>query len=471
LNALVQSLEILVSESAMVSNKLHTFSPADTIQGAIFEINLRHLLYFVVGIIPLSLSHMIIFWLKLGDYGTPEYVWRLGIIVSHAGMLLVSALMGVAGIIHKRRKFPHQHTMRLLAMIFLVLVTCLAISIVIFDQIVTNSITPYLIICIATAFVFILEPKHAAALFAGSFLLFYFGLSLTQTDPSILLSNRVNGLTAAILGFVLSLLMWRNAVKNFNNERIIEKQRIDLENRNQTLLIQSEKLATAIAARDKFFSIIGHDLKSPFNSLMGFSEILLDDWDEIDEDEKKEIIKLMKETSESTYQLLLNLLDWSRLQKEQMQLRPEDINIRDLVDNVLGQLNAQATLKDVMPEIHIDKYLVAKADEQMMNAIIRNLVSNAIKFSPRHTPIGISATMDNGKLTFCVTDHGMGISKDNLDLIFRSNLVVSTEGTENERGTGLGLQLCREFVKMHNGHIWVDSVLEKGSTFCFSIPQ
>ncbi len=456
----------------MVSHRLNiSLSVKDNIQDVMLEVNLRHLLYFVAGIIPLNLSHMIIFWLKLGDFGTSEYSWRFGIIMSHAAILIFSILMGAVGIAHKKGKFSGQYTMQVLFFVFLCIVTCASIAIVIFDQIVTASITPYLIICIATAIIFILEPKYAAALFTGSFLVLYFGLSLTQTDPSILLSNRANGLTAAIFGFVLSLLMWRNVVRNFNNEHIIKKQRIDLENRNQALLTQSEKLAAAIAARDKFFSIISHDLKSPFNSLLGFSEILLDDWDEMEEEEKKEIIRLMKETSESTYQLLLNLLDWSRLQKEQMQVRPEIINIRDLVDNVLGQLNAQASLKDVRPEIKIDKFLEAKADEQMMNAIIRNLVSNAIKFSHRHTPIGISAMMDNDKLTFCVSDHGIGMSKENLDLIFETSLTLSKEGTQNEQGTGLGLQLCREFVKMQNGHIWAESELEKGSVFCFSIPQ
>ncbi len=241
--------------------------------------------------------------------------------------------------------------------------------------------------------------------------------------------------------------------------------------RTKELKYANKELESANAAKNKFFSIIAHDLKSPFNSMIGFSNILVDDWKNLDEKEKLEIINMVKSTTEDTYQLLVNLLEWSRVQEKHLEYMPNQINLSDLVKASAKQINADAFLKNIRISIGINPKLEIFADTNMLNTVLRNLISNAIKFTPKNGWITIKATEHKHEVECCVIDSGIGMTKEESEKLFKLQYRDSSIGTEGETGTGLGLVLSHEFVKKHKGTFTVLSEPGKGSSFCFTIPK
>jgi len=244
-----------------------------------------------------------------------------------------------------------------------------------------------------------------------------------------------------------------------------------VEQRTRELKTTNDELESANEAKNKFFTIIAHDLKSPFNSMIGFSDILLSDWEQMNEDEKLEILQLLKTTTEDTYQLLVNLLEWSRVQKKQIEYNPDQINFLQLSDACVKQLKADAFLKNIRFFVHVPPGLSVYADPNMLHTVVRNLFSNAIKFTPKNGQIKITAYDHGSYVECCVADTGVGMSKQEAENLFKLQYRNSTKGTEGETGTGLGLVLCHEFIKKHNGKFTVTSVPDKGTTFCFTLPK
>lgn len=268
------------------------------------------------------------------------------------------------------------------------------------------------------------------------------------------------------LGLVFLVYIIRiNIIKRQRNKlkKMVEEKTLELSETNT-------KLKSANLTKDKFVSIIAHDLKNPFNSLIGFSDILLQDWDELPDREKIDIIEIMKNTSDDTFQLLVNLLDWSRIQKEHIDFDPENFNLNQLVYNTYYQVKSHALLKNQLVKIEVPSAIQVFADKNMITTIVRNLLSNAIKYTPRNGRITVSAEEKGSMVQCCVKDTGVGIPKDEIAGLFETELPVSSKGTEGESGTGLGLILCREFVKNNNGKIHAESEPGKGSIFCFTIP-
>ncbi len=224
------------------------------------------------------------------------------------------------------------------------------------------------------------------------------------------------------------------------------------------------------ATKDKFFSIIAHDLKSPFNSLMGFSEVLSL---QVENKSPKEIMAYSRSIYNSTrklYSLVDTLLQWSRTQLGTTDYNPERLDVKVLALNVVSILKINAEEKDILISLDIDNNLIAWADKDLFSAVLRNLVSNAIKFSRVGSVIKVAAIQKTNFVEVSVSDTGVGISNDNLDKIFRVDANLTTVGTLNEKGTGLGLALCKEFAEINKGTICVESKLEKGSVFKFTVP-
>ncbi|MFP4470477.1 MAG: two-component regulator propeller domain-containing protein [Bacteroidales bacterium] len=255
---------------------------------------------------------------------------------------------------------------------------------------------------------------------------------------------------------------------------VIKKQKKKLsllvDQKTEQLRIINKQLKSVNNTKDKFFSIIAHDLKNPFNSLMGFSELLEQEWNEINDREKLEIVKMMNSTSTDTYQLLVNLLEWSRLQSDKIDFCPLNINLEFLIRGTYQQIKANAFLKNLLIRIKVPGDIEVYADENMLNTLVRNLLSNAVKFTPRHGRIYISASQAQGMARCCIEDTGIGMTPEHAAKLFTDDIPETTGGTEGETGTGLGLILCREFVRMHKGKIWVETEPGKGSRFYFTIP-
>ena len=224
------------------------------------------------------------------------------------------------------------------------------------------------------------------------------------------------------------------------------------------------------ATKDKFFSIIAHDLKSPFNSILGFSKLLEESVQEKDSQSTEEYASIIRKSTQHTMDLLMNLLEWSRSQTGRMEFTPEYLEIKSLVKEVLALFDQTAKQKSISISLDSFPNTTVLADQVLLSTILRNLISNAIKFTHPGGMIELSSRQIGLELQVCVRDNGVGIKREDLTKVFRIEESISKPGTQNEQGTGLGLLLCKEFVEKHGGKIWVESTHEKGSAFYFTLP-
>jgi signal transduction histidine kinase/sensor domain CHASE-containing protein len=241
-------------------------------------------------------------------------------------------------------------------------------------------------------------------------------------------------------------------------------------------LMKSEKELKALnAMKDKFFSIIAHDLKNPIGAFKNSTELLYYNFSEFNEEDKFEFIENLKETSESLYSLLTNLLEWSRIQRGSIEPVLEQTNILFLINNTVSHLKTFANNKNISIENNIKNDTYCVCDPNMISTVFRNIISNAIKFTPESGLITInnfSNVSGNQKYqVFTITDTGIGISENRIDKLFKIDSTMSSPGTNNEKGTGLGLILCKDFLKINNGKIEVKSQIGKGTTFSIFIPE
>ncbi len=244
----------------------------------------------------------------------------------------------------------------------------------------------------------------------------------------------------------------------------------DQKKTEEALKTSEKQLRELNASKDLFFSIIAHDLRSPFNSILGLSELMMDQIEEQDYTELAKYTELIYNTSRTTYDLLVNLLEWSQTQTGKIEFAPEYIELSAFVEEESNLHRQLASMKGIEINIDFRGKLLAYADRRMLSTVLRNLISNAIKFSFQGSSITISGFRVNKGVGLSVSDQGVGIDAENIDKLFRLEESFSTKGTQNERGTGLGLILCREFVERHGGKIWAESKAGNGSTFTFTLP-
>ena len=247
----------------------------------------------------------------------------------------------------------------------------------------------------------------------------------------------------------------------------------DIRNREEQIIKQNEALRKINSTKDRFFSIIAHDLKAPFNTILGYSNLLMDEYPILNENERKRYVRLIQEGSRNTSKLLENLLQWSLMQTGGISARPEQVNITSVIMENISLLKESARQKGITIETYLQDFSVT-VDLEMINTVVRNLLSNGIKFSYKNSKITISdKRLSEGSeeyIEISIKDEGMGIKKSDIKKIFRMDEAFSTPGTDNENGSGLGLLLCKEFIEKNHGKIWVESKLGKGSVFKFTLP-
>ena len=225
------------------------------------------------------------------------------------------------------------------------------------------------------------------------------------------------------------------------------------------------------ASKDKFFSIISHDLRSPFNVMLGYSQILDERFDALERERIQKDIKKLRKSAEGLYALLENLLTWSRIQRGAMEYYPEEIDLSDVADENIDLFAARAEQKEITLRSIIQMNEMVYADENMVNTVIRNLVSNALKFTPAGGRIELFAQPSGEYVEVSVDDTGTGIIEEDIPKLFRIDAQYTNLGTDGERGTGLGLSLCQDLVEKNGGEIWIESEQGKGSTFKFTLPK
>jgi PAS domain S-box-containing protein len=240
----------------------------------------------------------------------------------------------------------------------------------------------------------------------------------------------------------------------------------------ENIIKESEKnLKEIVATKDKFFSIIAHDLKSPFSALLGLSEILKDDIDTLTDDQKKDFADIIYKAAKTTYEMIKNLLEWSRIQTGKFIIEKEELDISKISSEVCDTLMVNALNKEIVIKNEILNDTMIFSDRNMLKLLFHNLITNAIKFSHRGGAIIIGVKTEKDFLNVFVCDSGIGIRKEDIYKLFRTDISFSIAGTEEEEGTGLGLILCKEMIEKIGGKIRVESEIGKGSTFIFSIPK
>jgi CheY-like chemotaxis protein len=262
--------------------------------------------------------------------------------------------------------------------------------------------------------------------------------------------------------------------KPFQADEVAARVKTHLQLYRQSIVLreQSKQLQELITTKDKFFSIIAHDLRGPLGGFMGLTEVMADETVELSFDQQKEMIVDLNESARNIFNLLENLLEWSRMQQGQTIYLPETIGLKGVVELCIKLLNDSIRKKEIQVAVDIAADHEVFADTNMLQSVLRNLISNAIKFSPRGGKVLISAGYtENMRSVIVVRDTGIGMNEAMVASLFRLNVNNSRPGTEGEHSTGLGLHLCKEFVEHHKGEIWVESEAGVGSAFFFTIPS
>jgi len=272
------------------------------------------------------------------------------------------------------------------------------------------------------------------------------------------------------LGFITILILL--ILIFFVLKKYIDKNRSNLllAEKNQIIEKSEQELRILNASKNKFFSIIAHDLKNPFHNVMGFSSLLSKEYDHFTEEERRKFAYDINQSTTNIYRLLQNLLDWSRSQTGRLIYTPANIELRQILHKTTNVLNPLALQKNITIQTLYDDEIKIFADPLMIETVLRNLVNNAIKFTPENGLIQIKVEQTNGTVQVCIRDNGIGISEEDINNLFRIESKVKRKGTNNEDGSGLGLILCKEFIDKNNGTIWAERNQEGGSSFLFTVP-
>lgn len=272
-----------------------------------------------------------------------------------------------------------------------------------------------------------------------------------------------------LLVFVYLLSKKRKVIKELNSG--LTKNYAALSNVNDLLRNQESELLVMLKNKDRFVSIIGHDLKNPFSGLLGLLEIMDSDWDEMDDKEKKESIGLLYQSSIQTYQLLEDLLEWGKTQQGLIKAKFENVDLSELVDKVIINYKIQLLRKKIEVENEIPKGTKVFTDSKLSSQIFHNFLGNAIKYSHNDARIFIKFIITNNTYNICVVDQGIGIPGDKIATLFEFDSNFNRPGTNNEKSTGMGLILCKEYSDLIGSKIEVNSVVDKGSSFCLLIDK
>jgi PAS domain S-box-containing protein len=247
----------------------------------------------------------------------------------------------------------------------------------------------------------------------------------------------------------------------------------DISDRREHELIiknQNEELLRLNASKDKFFSILAHDLKNPFSAIIGSSDLLVSRSEKNNTEEIDRYAKIINQSSKKALDILLNLMDWSQVQTGTIKFAPEVLEVKILVEEAIALLGCNAEEKNISIQNMVQEKTFIFADKEMMSIVLRNLISNAIKYTHMEGVVTINSLQKQNEIVISVQDNGVGIAEEKIQKLFKIDGVHSTPGTKKEKGTGLGLILCKEFLEKNNGSIWIESAIKEGTTFYFSLP-
>jgi len=318
-------------------------------------------------------------------------------------------------------------------------------------------------------------------------LILFFGLTIVKYNIGIndlflrppadkALLNSLLNFSAVLL--ILFFIVFHFKKENIKHEKKLEEKNKILDKQSREIKLQRDELSDsekelkeANVTKDKFISILAHDLKNPFQSLLGFSELLLENFRDYDDDEIEFQLKAIHQTSNTAFELLEQILLWANTQTKKLTLKPEELSFNEITHDLISEFENQAGKKKIEIKSLQTEDIVLTADVNIVKTVMRNLIANAIKYSHQNSEIRIFAEKINHSTTITVSDNGTGIEENVIPKLWELHESYTTLGTNRESGTGLGLKLCKELVELHNGTIWVESEPGKGSDFKFTIPD
>lgn len=434
----------------------------------IAEVNVRRILMLAGLLVGVHLIHVFVFML-LPEQGADPVVlrWRGGIMRSHATMAAIAGILwSIVRYSLRRSRLQYdsadgslpRYLVPFAAFAYLTFGSAVAAI----DQLVTPAITPFQVATMGVAFIFLLRPGISIVLYTINLLFFQFLLGVAQQQPQLLLSARVNAVTMSVIGLGMSMILYLAKIRELKQIRTIDRQRADLESKK-------EKLERLLAMRNRIFSIIGHDLRSPVGNSAEILRSILEDQGDFDPDSAKRLLQLIASALDGAYDLLENMLAWGRNLSGEIPFVPRTVDLPLLVEQCLRVVGGSAIRKEIRIDMEMEEGMLVRADSGLLSSILRNLISNAVKFTPRGGRVQVRATRENGSVILSVEDNGRGLSPLMVERLYSLNRADVRRGTEGEPGSGLGLVLCREFVAIHGSVLRVESQEGKGCRFWFRL--
>ncbi len=405
----------------------------------------------VMWIGPLvSLAHIILFAAGLpGSVGT-ERVWRLAILISHTVLmaLILGAGFGARGADRATRLSTHVLYCGLLI---------LGAGIAVADQLVTTAITPFVIVNVLVPLLFVVNFFHAVVYHLVAYSVFVVGVIIVQADGNAVLSGQVNGLTVASVGVLLAYIMWNSA-----KMRILQQHRIDT---------QTRALEEAGAAKDRLFAIIAHDLRGPIGGFAGLTAMLAAEDDTLSSDERISWTAVLSRSAQALYDMLENLLSWAKAQQGMLHYSPEDVDVNETLRKLYDAFAPIAVRKRISLNVDCASELTVVADPHLLAAVLRNLVSNSLKFTPPGGTVTLRAQRKESGVEFECIDTGIGITDEIRAQLLQLDRKAVRPGTEGESSGGLGLLLSRDYVQRLGGELDFTSTPGVETRFRFTVPD
>lgn len=296
--------------------------------------------------------------------------------------------------------------------------------------------------------------------------------TISEYKQTIYRNNKINTLIRWIViilisTVVITVIYLTNSIKK---SKELKKLNNEISSQQEELIKYANELQVANDTKNTFFSIISHDLRSPFHSILGLTDVLIVDNDQLSDEEKLSITKMLNDSAQKVYRLLDNLLKWAQTQTGSIKFNPELFNVTELINEIINLSQSNASDKKITIEFNETSSFNVFADRNMIDTVIRNVLSNSIKFSNSDSVISVNLNKTDNILNLSVKDNGIGISEDDLSKIFNINQKHIRTGTGGETGSGLGLLLCKEFVEKNNGKIFIESTLNIGTTVNIQLP-
>lgn len=409
---------------------------------------------------PISFIQILIFLMKDSSSNEVQRRWVHSIVLSH--IVLILGINAFALLLHNLSKKKKKNILKQVAIVIEVLFILFMGGIIAMqDQLVTPSITPFLVGSMAVPLVFIIPPFISFFLYVGAYGFFYFIMALTQYNQNILISNRVNGFTAVGIGFCLGVVLWYNEKERQKQRKRIEKQQLSLEEKNRQLVEMNQ-------VKDQLFTIVTHDMREPLATMITLMQLLEEEAALMDE--YGEVIQAIKGQVGRSSVLLEEMIEWCKTQKEGIICYPEQIDISAIIQENLSFFKNKLDGKNIKVKNYVKPLSFVYADQETLTIVIRNLLSNAIKFTNPGESI-LLKTIEGEKIILCIEDYGKGMNEKQLEAVLKGEKVRPSLGTSGEKGLGVGLWFSRQLVFANKGDLWAESSVEKGTTFYLKLPK